>query len=73
VKNFEIKKSAVCQHVVENDHCINWDSAKILRRESYCYRHGVAEGFLINQKSLEMNVLNRNDGLILPSVYKSLW
>jgi len=29
VKNFKIKKSALCQHV-ENDHFIAWDSAKIL-------------------------------------------
>jgi len=33
VKNFEIKKPALCQHVVENDHFIDWDSAKILRTE----------------------------------------
>jgi len=57
VKNFEIKKSALYQHIVENDHFIDWNSsAKILRRESHWHKRLVAEGFLINQKSLEMNV-----------------
>ena len=33
----------------------------------------IAEGYLIRQKSLELYVLNRNDGLIVPSVKKSFW
>ena len=73
VKNFDLKKSALCQHVAENDHFIDWDNAKILRREPHWHKRRIAEGYLINQKSLELNVLNRNDGLIVPSVYKSLW
>ena len=73
VKNFDLKKSALCQHVAENDHFIDWDNAKILRREPHWHKRRIPEGYLINQKSLELNVSNRNDGLIVPAVYKSLW
>ena len=73
MKNFDLRKSALCQHVAENDHFIDWDNAEILRRESHWHKRRIAEGYLITQKSLELNVLNRNDGLIVPSVYKSLW
>ena len=71
LKNFELKKFALCQHVAENNHSIDWDNAKILRRECW-HKRRIAEGYLIKQKSLELNVLNRNDGLIVPSVYQSL-
>ena len=65
VKNFDLKKSALCQHVAENNHFIGWDNAKILRRKAHWYKRRKAEGYLINQKFLEFNVLNRNDGLII--------
>ena len=73
VKIFDLQKSALCQHVAESNDCIDWDNAKILRRESHWHKHRIAAGYLINQKSLELNVLNSIDGLIVPSVYKSLW
>ena len=73
VKNFDLKKLALCQHVAENDHFIKWNNAEILRRETNWHKRRIAEGCLINQTSLELNVLNRNDGLIVPSIYKSLW
>ena len=62
VKKFNLKKSALCQHVAENDHFISWDNAEILRREPHWRKRRIAEGYLINQKSLELNVLNRNIG-----------
>ena len=68
VKNLDVKKSALCQHVVNKDHVIDWGNVEILKRESHWHRRRVAEGFLINQKALSMNVLNRNDGMIVPSV-----
>ena len=71
VKNFDLKKSALCQHVAKNDHFIDWDIAEIIRREQHWHNRRIAEGYLINQKSLELNVLNRNDGLFVPCVYKS--
>jgi len=52
-------KTAFSQHVIENDPFIDWDSAKILRSESHWHRRRVTEGFLINQKSLEINDLNQ--------------
>ena len=68
VKNFDLKKSALCQHVAENDHFIDWDNAKILKREPHWHKRRIAEGYLMNQKSLKGNVLNRNDGLIVSSI-----
>ena len=73
VKNFALKKSSQCQHVAENDHFVDWDNSEILRREPPWHKRRITEGYLIDQKSLELNVLNRNDGLIVTSVYKSLW
>ena len=72
VKNLDVKKSALCQHVLDKDHLIDWGNVEILKRESHWHRRRVAEGFLINQKALSMNVLNRNDGMIVPSVYNVL-
>ena len=54
-KNFDLKKSALCQHVAENDHFIDWYDAKI-RTEPHWHKRRIAEGYLINQKSLELNV-----------------
>ena len=72
VKNFDVKKSALCQHVLDKDHVIDLGDEEILKRESHWHRRRVAEGFLINQTALSMNVLNRNDGMIVPSVYNVL-
>ena len=47
---------------------INLNHAEILRREPHWHKRRIAEGYLINQKSLELNVLIRSDGLIVPSV-----
>ena len=73
VKNFDLKKSALRQHVAENDHFIDWDNAKILRRDPHWHKRWIVEGNLINQKYLELNVSNHNDGIIVLSVNKSLW
>ena len=67
-KNLDVKKSALCQHVLDKDHLIEWGNVEILKRKSHWHRRCVAEEFLINQKALSMNVLNRNDGTIVPSV-----
>ena len=32
----------------------------------------IAESFLINKRAKVVNVLNRNDGLVLPSIYSML-
>ena len=72
VRNFDPKKSALCQHVLEYDHVIDWENVKILKSEPHANRRRTGESFLINQKAKEFNVLNRNDGAILPGVYKTL-
>ena len=72
VMNFDPEKSALCQHVLEHDHVIDWENVKILKSEPRADRRRTAESFLINQKAKEFNVLNRNDGAILPGVYKTL-
>ena len=51
------------------DHRIYWDNGKILKSESHAYKRGVAESFLINQKALSLNVINRNDGANFPAFY----
>ena len=71
VKNVDLKRSALCQHVAENDHFIDWDNAEILRREPHWHKRRIAK--FDKQKSLEMNVLNCNYGLIVRSVHKSFW
>ena len=43
-KNFDLKKSVLCQHVAENDHFIDWDNTKILRREPHWHKRRIAEG-----------------------------
>ena len=73
MKNFDLKKSALCQHAVENDCFIDWANAKILRREPHWHKRRIVEGYLINQTSLQLNASYHNDGLIVPSAYKSLW
>ena len=72
VRNFDLEKSALCQHVLEHDHVIEWKNVKILKFESHANRRRTTESFLINQKAKEFNVLNRNDSAILPGVNKTL-
>ena len=71
-RNFDSEKSALCQHVLEHDHVIDWENVKILKSEPHANRRRTAKSFLINQKVKEFSVLNRNDGAILPGVYKTL-
>ena len=59
-----------CDHVVDRE-ILNFN-VKNLKSEPQVNRRRTAERFLINQKAEEFNVLNRNDGAILPVVYKLL-
>ena len=72
VRNFDLEKSALCQHVLEHDHVIDWENVEILQSEPHADRRCTAESFLINQKAKKFNVLNHNDGAILSGVYKML-
>ena len=71
LKKLDLEKSALCQHVLEHDHVIDRENVEVFKSESHADRHRTAERFLINQKAKNVNVLNRNDGAILPAVYKS--
>ena len=51
------------------DHIIDWNKATILSTEKDYTKHLFAESWLINNSS---NVMNKNDGNTLPSVYKKL-
>ena len=53
VKNLDVKKSALCQHVVNKDHAIDWGNVEILKRESHWHRRRVTEGFLLYQKACQ--------------------
>ena len=73
VKALDTKKSALCQHVVEFDHSIDWENVKVLKSEPHFNRRRIAESFLINKTAETTNVLNRNDGANFPPVYKVLF
>ena len=72
VKEMNLQKSALCQHIVTCDHFIAWDNASILKIEPHYRKRRIAESFLINKRAKVVNVLNQNDGLVLPSIYSML-
>ena len=72
VNEMNLQKSALCQHIATCDHFIAWDDAYILKIEPHYRKRRIAESFLINKRAKVVNVLNRNDGLVLPSIYSML-
>ena len=69
VKYQRPEKSALCEHSITLDHIIDWNEATILSTEKDYTVRLFAESWLINKSS---NVINRNDGNTLPSVYIKL-
>ena len=63
------EKSALCEHVLNCDHKINWNCSQILKIEENFFRRLTAESWFINSHS---HVMNRSDGDCLPSIYRSL-
>ena len=63
------EKSALCQHSMENDHLIDWSKVKILKVEHDYSKRLFIKSWYINEKP---QVLNRNDGLSFPAVYRKL-
>ena len=45
VRNFDPEKSALCQHVLEHDHVIDWENVEILKSEPHANRRRTAESF----------------------------
>ena len=72
VKNFDPKKSTLCQNVLNCDHVIKWENGIILRSEPQVNKRRTAEIILINRKAEERNVLNCN-GSAISGVYKLLF
>ena len=65
-------KSALCTHMLEVDHHIDWNDTKILKCESNYYQRRMAESCFINIRSQNNFILNRNDGNYLPKTYRQL-
>ena len=72
VKRMDVNKFVLCQHIVDFDHFIAWDEAKILKMKANYSKRRTAESFFINQRATEVNVLNRFDGANMPVVYGML-
>ena len=67
-----LQKSALCKHIATCDHFIGWDDAYIMKIEPHYRKRRIAESFLINKRAKAVNVLNRNDGMVLSSIYSLL-
>ena len=63
------EKSSLCQHSMKNDHLIDWSEVKISKVEHNYSKRLFTESWYINEKH---QVLNRNDGLSFPAVYRKL-
>ena len=57
VKEMNLQKLALCQHIVTCDHFIVWDDTS-LKIEPHCRKCHIAESFLINKRAKVVNVLN---------------
>ena len=69
IRNQQPEMSALCEHSMIHDHRIAWQEAQILKTESDYSKRLFAESWFINKES---NILNRNDGVALPSTYTKL-
>ena len=72
VKEMNLQKSTLCQHLATCDHFIAWDVAYILKIEPHYRKRRIAESFLIDKRAKVVKILNRNDGLVLSSIYSML-
>lgn len=70
IRSQEPEKSALCLHSISLDHVIAWSDVQILKVEPDFHKRLFAESWYINEKS---PIMNRNDGLAFPSVYKKLF
>ena len=69
VKNQELKKSALCDHLMLCDHCINWNGAGVLKYAENYYDRLTAKRWFIHAHSY---VINRSDSDSSPAIYRSL-
>ena len=67
----EIHKSAITDHIAQENHVIDWKGAKVLDRDSNPFTRRVRESIQIRKKGAK--VLNRDDGAVyLDHVYTPL-
>ena len=67
----EQHKSAITDHVAQENHIIKWDEAKILDRESNTFSRRIREAIEIRKKGAK--AINRDEGsFTLDHVYDSL-
>ena len=69
IKYQRAEKPAFCEHSITLDLIIDWNEATLLSTEKDYTKRLFSESWLINKSS---NIINRNDGNILPPVYKKL-
>ena len=57
VKEMNLQKSALCQHIVTCDHFIAWDNASILKIESHYRKRRISLFCVLSVKCREMYIL----------------
>ena len=62
VKKMDIKKYALCQHIVGFGHFIAWDEAKIFKIQANYSNIAQQRVFFINQRASEVDTLKRTNG-----------
>ena len=69
VRNMDVQKSAICEHILQTDHKVNWNGSKVLKYITDYNARLFSESWFINKHP---NVINRNDGAMFPASYSSL-
>ena len=54
-----VHKSAITDHVVESNHVINWEEARIVGKESDRFKRWIKEAITIRKQG---NIMNRDEG-----------
>ena len=62
VKNLDVDKSAIAEHVVNTNHTIDFDNTKMLARGCHLYDLDIRESIEINKSN---NLMNREKGYYL--------
>ena len=66
--SLDVNTSAVAEHCIKKNHCIDWKSARVLKKENKLHHRCYLESWHIREQSASMN---RDNGT-LPQVYNNL-
>ena len=66
--SLDVNTSAVAEHCIKKNHCIDWKSARVLKKENKLHQRCYLESWHIREQSASMN---RNNGTF-PQVYNNL-